>query len=496
MRRAGLLVHPTALPGPGPSGDLGEGTLSFLDWLADCGIGLWQVLPLCPVGGGFSPYDSPSAFAGGAHLLSVQSLAEDGLLSARDAVAPPSAPHRVDRGLVQRWHRPRIERAAQVLAKEDPAAIEAFAAANPWAADWGLYQALLAHHGVDAWQALPPALAAREPDALARAREALADRIAMELGLQVLFRRQWDRVRTHAASRGVRILGDVPIFLSGGACDVWAGRHRFQGSPDPTGLWQPDPVAGVPPDYFSPEGQLWGNPHYDWPVHEAEGFSWWTARLASLFELVDEVRIDHFRGLVAAWEVERGAENAMGGRWAPGPGRQLFDAIARDLGDAPILVEDLGEITDDVHALRDDLGLPGMKILQFAFDGNPNHPFKPHTWTHPRWVAYTGTHDNNTSLGWYAEADEVTRHRFRVYVARSGDEAHWDLLRLAWSSTAETAVTQLQDVLGLGSEARFNTPGTVEGNWLWRTPQLPDRFASARLRETTALYGRTKSEVS
>ena len=496
MRRAGLLAHPSSLPGPGPSGDLGQGTLAFLDWLSDCGIGLWQVLPLGPVDAGFCPYASPSAFAGGSHLLSLDTLVEDGLLEPQEARFPTQVPERVSPALVDSWHRPRAECAARRLATGDPSCLEAFRRAHPWVEDWSVYRALLSGHGVSTWQELPPRLAARDPGALASAVETHAEKIDQEVALQVLFFRQWETVRAHARKRGITVLGDVPIFVASGSCDVWAGRHRFRGRSDPQRTWVPDPVTGVPPDFFSPDGQCWGNPHYDWPAHQAEDFSWWVARLEGLLSLVDEVRIDHFRGLVSAWEIPHGAASAKEGAWAPGPGRALLDTLLGAVGRSTLFVEDLGDITPDVHALRDALGLPGMKILQFAFNGDPDHPFKPHNWTHPRWVAYTGTHDNNTSRGWYEDSDPLTQHRFRVYVDRSGEEPQWDLIRLAWSSIAATAVTQLQDVLGLGSPARLNVPGTPTGNWTWRTQVLPDRLASQRLRDLTERYGRRKPEAS
>ncbi len=491
MRRAGILAHPTALPGPGPLGDLGEGAVAFLDWMVEVGVGLWQVLPLHPTGGGLSPYDSPSAFAGGTHLISPHRLVEAGLLEARELVIPFHDGSRVSEAIVRDWQRPLVAEAARRLAEADPDALQRFAEAQPWVQDWALYQALLQAHGVTAWQDLPAPLARRDGRAMAAARKKHQAQVQTEIALQLLFWQQWGQLRSAAHSRGIRILGDVPIFVSGGSCDVWAGRERFKGIEE-NGRWHPDPIAGVPPDYFSPDGQLWGNPHYDWPAQAREGYAWWVARIRNLFSLVDEVRIDHFRGFVAAWEVARGAPDAKGGHWAAGPGKALFDQLRQELGPLPIFVEDLGEIGPEVHALRKDLGLPGMKILQFGFNGNPHHPFLPHNYDDRRWVVYTGTHDNDTSLGWYRSTDDLTRHRFRVYVARSGEEPHWDLLRMAWSSVADTAVTQLQDLLGLGSEARFNTPGVATGNWAWRALHLPDVHASARLAELTATFGRAR----
>ena len=310
--------------------------------------------------------------------------------------------------------------------------------------------------------------------------------IQAELGAQVLFRRQWDALRAQAAARGVQIVGDLPIYVAGDGCDVWANRGLFQTAPDGS----LDPLSGVPPDYFSPNGQYWGNPMYDWPKHEQTGYAWWTARFKDAFALCDHVRVDHFRGFAAAWAVPKTAlGDARLGAWTPGPGMDVFTAVRDALGDLPIIAEDLGLITPDVEALRDGLGLPGMKILQFAFSGDPDHAFLPHNWAHPRWVAYTGTHDNDTARGWYQSADEETRHRYRVYVARDGSEPSWDLIRLAWSSVARWAVAPMQDVLSLGSEARMNTPGLATGSWTWRCPVLPEH-AAWRLRELAETFGR------
>lgn len=490
MRRAGILLHPTSFAGPGPCGDLGPHAVRFLDWLAEAGCTLWQVLPLVPTGGGSSPYDSPGALALGTHLVSVDGLVQDGLLAPHEVLERPHRPHRVDAEALERWHAPLVDRAAARLAQHAPAEVAAFAEARPWARDWALFEALRAAHPGAGWWAFPEALRDRQPEALARAREEHAEAIERELAAQLLVERQWLALRAEAHARGIRVVGDLPIFVSGTGCDTWVHRELFRWRRTAEGDWRPDPIAGVPPDYFSPMGQCWGNPLYAWEQHAADGFAWWTARFRRTFELVDAVRVDHFRGFAAAWEIPAEVGDARQGEWRPGPGRALFDAVRAELGELPIVAEDLGVITPDVEALRDDLGVPGMKVLQFAFGGDPSHAFLPHTWTHPRWVVYTGTHDNDTALGWYRAADEATRHHLRVHTASDGSEPHWELLRLAWGSVGAWAIAPLQDVLGLGSEGRMNVPGLAQGNWSWRLPELP-RAAAARLRQLSETFART-----
>lgn len=394
----------------------------------------------------------------------------------------------MDRAALRGWHAPRVAWAADRLARWDPGAVHAFATDNPWARDAARHTALCAAHGVPDWRSLPPRLRDRDPEALADADATHGRAISADLAAQLLFERQWRGVRAAARDRGVRIVGDVPIFVGTGSADVWARRDHFRGS-EGAGGWSPDPVTGVPPDYFSPGGQRWGNPHYAWPAHASSGFAWWVDRFRRAFSLADVVRVDHFRGFAAAWEIPASASDATGGAWAPAPGDALFRAVRAALGSLPLIAEDLGEITPDVEALRDRLGLPGMKILQFAFGGDADHPFLPHTWGHTAWAAYTGTHDNDTAAGWYATAGDRARHRYRVYTGRDGSEPGWDLIRLAWSSVARLAITPMQDVLGLGSVARMNTPGVPDGNWLWRAPGLPSAAAS-RLRALAAAYGR------
>jgi 4-alpha-glucanotransferase len=484
MRQAGILLHPSSLPGAGPCGDIGDTAMVFLDWMRQAGLTLWQTLPLHPTGGGFSPYSSPSAFAGATYLLSLDNLQRDGLLSKDEIGQHPWTP-RCSPELVEKWKTPLIEKAAARLAAEDSANIAIWADSHPWSRDWALYTALRKEYRVDGWQSFPKELADRKEAALGRAREQHRNQIVCEIAAQKLFFDQWEELRTAAADRGISIVGDMPIFVSADGADTWTHRKLFRLGRDG---W-PDPVSGAPPDAFSELGQHWGNPLYRWNSHKRDGFSWWVSRLRAEMQLADHIRIDHFRGFCAAWEIPLSAEgDARLGSWGASPGKQIFRAAKKALKELPFLAEDLGHITPDVEELRGSLGLMGMKVLQFAF-GNYTHKYLPHTYGSSNFACYTGTHDNDTTLGWYTSSDEVTRHRYRVYAGRSGTEPHWDLIRMAWSSVARWAIAPMQDVLGLGGEARMNLPGDGKGNWLWRAPSLP-RPAAARLRHMTEAYGR------
>ncbi|MFZ5478473.1 MAG: 4-alpha-glucanotransferase [Myxococcota bacterium] len=481
-RHAGVLLHPTSLPGPGPVGEIGPYAHAFLDWMQRAGLDTWQMLPLHPVGPGSSPYTSASAFAADVRLLSVEQLVSDGLL---EPVAMPWGQDALDADAVEAWKLPLLRAAAAKVAG-DPACRAWVASQEAWLADWAVYEALARAYGSGWWEW--PA-EARDRKRLAKLRAEHADAVAVAEGLQWLFHLQWSRLRAAAADRGIRLLGDLPIFVSGDGCDTWAHRALFRLRED----GRPDPIAGVPPDYFSPLGQRWGNPTYDWKRHAKERYGWWRARMRRELELVDLVRLDHFRGFVANWCIAAEEEDARTGRWEPGPGRALFDALREELGGLPIVAEDLGDVTADVEALRDTLGLPGMKILQFAFGTDAGHPFLPHNFAHANWVAYTGTHDNDTAAGWYAAADETVRHRARTYCGRDGSAPAWMLLREAWASVAHTAVAPMQDFLGLGSEARLNTPGKPEGNWRWRLRDIP-WHACGMIRSLGETFGRCGEE--
>lgn len=466
-RAGGVLLHPTSLPGPGPVGELGPYAHAFLEWMSLAGLSIWQVLPLHPVGPGASPYASPSAFAGDPRLISVERLVADGLL---EPVALPWGQDQVDVDLVEGWKLPLVRRAGVRIAAS--AECRAWVREQPWLGEWAGYAARAQAQGSSEWWTWPEA----EPDPVA---------VRTEEGVQYLFHLHWSALREAAAARGIRIVGDLPIFVAHDACDVWAHRDLFLFRDG-----RPDPVAGVPPDYFSPLGQRWGNPMYDWKRHQKTRFAWWRARLRRELQLVDMVRLDHFRGFAAAWAIPADEPDARRGEWTPGPDRALFDAVKAEIGELPLWAEDLGVITPDVEALRSGLGLPGMKVLQFAFGGDADHPFLPHNHRGEDWVVYTGTHDNDTAVGWYQSTDPRSQHRFRVYTGRDGSAPAWAMLREAWASVAHTAVAPMQDVLGLGAEARMNTPGIAKGNWGWRLRDLPWHLG-AMMRGLGETFGRT-----
>jgi 4-alpha-glucanotransferase len=504
-RESGILLHPTSLPGRFGIGELGPEAARFVDFLADARQTLWQVLPLGPTGYGDSPYQCFSAFAGNPLLISLDLLAADGLLISDDlAGAPPFPERQVDFAAVIAFKRPLLARAAARF-REHAAAPDRRAFADycdrqaGWLEDFALFMALKDAHGGVAWTEWAADAAARRPEALARWRQRLEAELHARRVEQFLFSRQWHSLRAQAHARGVRLFGDVPIFVAHDSADVWAHPELFH--LDPQG--RPTAVAGVPPDYFSATGQLWGNPLYRWDALARTGYRWWTWRLRAALELVDLVRLDHFRGFEAYWEVPAGEATAVKGRWIKGPGAALFQALQRELGEPlPIVAENLGVITPEVEALRRRFGLPGMAILQFAFgtDSQAND-FLPHNHTRDL-VVYTGTHDNDTIVGWWtsAGAGDSTRSARQVdderdfcrrYLATDGREIHWDFVRAALGSVAQRAVVPAQDLLGLGSEARMNLPGRASDNWRWRlAPGQLTAEVSRRLRELTDVYAR------
>ena len=496
-RAAGILLHPTSLPSPYGIGDLGPSAHAWIEWLAAAGVRWWQVLPLNPPGPGFSPYSSTSTFAGNPLLISPELLVEDGLLSREDLEGYPGLPTEyvawerlvpAKEALLRKAWDNLVEREPGALADE----LDAFTGEQRWwLEDFALFDALKRVHGGAPWYEWPEELRLHRPEAL----HAWADANCMETGFsrfcQFLFFRQWRSLKEHARRAGVRILGDVPIFVSLDSAEVWSRRELFR--LDEQG--RPTVVAGVPPDYFSETGQRWGNPLYDWERHAEDGYSWWIARFGTALELCDAVRLDHFRGFVAHWEIPAEEETAVNGRWVPGPGRALFDAVRAALGDLPFVAEDLGTITEDVHELRRGLGLAGMAILQFAFSPEPRSTYIPYSHTRDL-VVYTGTHDNNTTVGWWQEeASEGEKDLLRRYLGSDAHEVHWDLIRLALSSVADLAVVPHQDLVGLGSDCRMNTPGRAEGNWSFRiTPWMLDRRVQGRLADLTWVYGRNGAD--
>jgi 4-alpha-glucanotransferase len=501
-RVAGILLHPTSLPGGFGVGDLGPPADRFLEFLQEAGLRLWQVLPLGPTGYGDSPYQSFSAFAGNPLLISPERLVEQGLLSRRDLKPFPGPAGEVDYVAASRFKWPLLRRAHATFqadaGAEERRALDAFREDHAgWLGDYALFMALKDAHCGDAWTTWEPGLARRDAAVLAGWRERLAPAVEEQVFVQHLFSAQWGALRERFRKAGVRLLGDIPIFVAHDGADVWAHPELFQLDAEGHAAV----VAGVPPDYFSATGQLWGNPLYDWGRLEAAGYDWWVERFRATLEQVDWVRLDHFRGFEAYWEIPGDAETAVGGRWVKGPGAAFFEALRDALGELPIVAENLGLITPEVEELRERFGMPGMAVLQFAFGGDGcDQAFQPHNFVR-NLVAYTGTHDNDTLVGWWrAGVGESTRLPEQVkrerdvclrYLGSDGREIHWDFIRALFASVADTVIVPMQDVLGLGNEARMNLPGRQGGNWRWRLGDAQLRKAPrARLRELAELYGR------
>ena len=491
-RASGVLLHPTSLPGPHGSGDLGREAYNFVDWLVAGGQRLWQILPLAGIGPGNSPYMSNSAFAGNVLLIELQELHTLGWLDADDLVPVAGlGAEQTDYSVMYPFRMERLARAAACFASAGTAAqrqdYQRFLAEHAnWIEDYALFMALCESLNWRDWCEWPANLAKREPRALAAARTKHAERICFWKFCQWRFYRQWAALKTYANSRGVEIVGDTPIFIAYLSAEVWANQHLFE--LDAKG--RPTAVAGVPPDFFSATGQRWGNPLYRWSEHAKDDYAWWVERIRRTFELVDIVRIDHFRGFAGYWEIPASEPTAQKGRWVPGPGEPLFQAISKALGPVPIIAEDLGVITPDVDALRKKFGFPGMRILQFAFAGDASDRFLPHNYE-PDSVVYTGTHDNDTAAGWWATATEHERHLARAYLATDGHDMPWTLIRAAMSSVADTAVHPMQDVLALPTDCRMNFPGQESGWWGWRFQwHEVQPWHSERLADLSRLYGR------
>ncbi len=468
-RSSGILLHPTSLPGKYGIGDLGAGAYRFVDWLEAQGQSIWQALPLGPTSYGDSPYQTLSAFAGNANLISLDRLVPNGLLELGDlADTPPFPRDRVDYGWVIPYHNQKLALAYHNFAADADLTLKQefgeFVSDNQfWLEDFALFIALKRQHRLRPWTEWERELRQRDASALAKASEECAEQMNLERFRQWLFHRQWIALKEYAHEKGIRLIGDLPIFVAHDSADVWAHQHEYL--LDDSG--SPTAVAGVPPDYFSPTGQRWGNPLYRWDVMNAAGYRWWIERIRALLNLVDFIRIDHFRGFEAYWEIPADEPTAIKGRWAPGPGATLFEAIKAALGELPIIAEDLGVITPGVEKLRDDFGLPGMKVLQFAWS-DPANPFLPHNHP-PNSIVYTGTHDNNTTRGWWEnEVDERTRSFVKDYLGHDVYDILWTLARVGMRSSAKIFIMPMQDVLGLGAAARMNTPGRPAGNWTWR----------------------------
>ncbi|MFL6286156.1 MAG: 4-alpha-glucanotransferase [Pyrinomonadaceae bacterium] len=502
-RACGILLHPTSLPGPYGVGDMGHEAYRFVDFLASAGQSLWQVLPLGPTGYGNSPYQCFSAFAGNTLLVSPDLLVEHGLLAAEDLSGAALADEaRVEYGAAFDLKERLLNRAFENYRAVRPAAVrdnfEEFKERSAaWLDDYALYRSLKRERGEAAWTSWEPELVRRDERALESARARLGEETEAFKFKQFLFFDQWTRLREYCHDKNIQIIGDIPIFVAHDSADVWANPRQFLLKDD----GRPTVVAGVPPDYFSKTGQLWGNPLYDWERMKQEAFGWWVERVRAMLSLVDIIRIDHFRGFAAYWEIPGGDETAERGRWVFAPGRELFAAIKSELGALPIIAEDLGFITPDVIELRDEFDFPGMRILQFAFSTDPTNKDLPHN--HVRnTVIYTGTHDNDTAVGWFQSdaggssvrsPSQIERERRYCleYLGSNGAEINWDFIRALYASAGDTALVPLQDVLGLGSEARMNTPATMSGNWAWRFREGDlSEDLSARLRRLAEVYGR------
>jgi 4-alpha-glucanotransferase len=493
-RSSGILLHPTSLPGRFGIGDLGAAAYQFIDFLQESRQQLWQILPVGPTGHGNSPYMSYSSMAGNPMLISPDALRDQGLLDDADfANLPDYARDRVEYDEVIATKTPLLQKASEMFKAQATGQqreeFEAFCAGRAfWLNDYALFMALKDAHGGASWHQWDGAIARRDPDAIEKWRLRLPTEVFYQKYLQFEFFRQWSALKRYANDRDINIIGDIPIYVAHDSADVWAFPKYFHLDPE-TG--EPALMAGVPPDYFSATGQLWGNPIYNWEAIEASNFEWWMQRFRALLEYVDLIRIDHFRGFCAYWAVNQGETTAINGEWQAAPGAAFFEALKQELGSLPILAEDLGVITPDVEALRDQFEFPGMKVLQFAFGSDTDNPFLPFNYVRNS-VVYTGTHDNDTTQGWFAQLSDHERNNLLRYLGcTSADGIHWDLIRVALSSISNQAIIPLQDVLGLGTDARMNFPGKPSGNWDWRysseelTWELSDRLSTL-----TTAFGR------
>lgn len=492
-RQSGILLHPTSLPNRYGIGAFDQAAYDWVDFLVRTRQSLWQVLPLGPTGYGDSPYQSFSSFAGNPYLINLEELVEDDLLDAHVLEHAPHFPNdRVDFGAIYTWKLPVLRQAAASFSRRASVGLHdeflQFCEENAdWLDDFALFMALKDAHNGAPWIEWGMDLRSRQAGAVARATEAHAAAVHNHRFNQWLFYRQWLRLKAYAKKNNVQVVGDIPIFVAMDSSDAWTNPEEFYLDDE----YQPTVVAGVPPDYFSVTGQLWGNPLYRWEAMQENGYAWWLRRIKAALRLYDIVRVDHFRGFAGYWEVPAGEKTAVNGQWVDGPGADFFRVVEEQLGELPIIAEDLGEITPDVIELRDQFGLPGMKVLQFAFSTDASDKFLPHNY-HPHFVVYSGTHDNDTSRGWYEQsATDSERDFFRRYLRTDGHDAAWMLIDAAFASVAVVAIVPLQDLLNLNGESRMNLPGQADGNWTWRygADQLSEGLAN-HLLDTTTVYGR------
>jgi 4-alpha-glucanotransferase len=497
-RSSGILLHPTCFPSRFGMGDLGLEAYKFIDFLRDSDQQYWQVLPLGPTGYGNSPYASYSAMAGNHLLINPEQLQEQGLLTEEDfANLPEFDPNQVDYDRVIPIKVRLLKTACNNFqAKATPLQKKEFAgfcdSKAYWLDDYALFMSLKDAHNGTSWHTWKPELVKREPAMMEMAKQQLQSEIFYYKFVQFEFFRQWSELKNYANMGGIQIIGDIPIYVAQDSADVWAHPDIFCLDEE---TMQPALMAGVPPDYFSSTGQLWGNPVYNWEALQKQNFKWWLGRFEAMLDYIDVIRIDHFRGFEAFWAVPQGEETAMNGEWMKAPGEELFDVIKQNLGKLPVLAEDLGVITPEVEALRDKYEFPGMKVLHFAFGSDPGNPFLPFNYGR-NFVVYTGTHDNDTTVGWFNAANDYEKENLLLYLGCVSPEGiHWDLIRLALSSIANQAIMPLQDILGLGTEARMNFPSIAEGNWQWRyqSGALKSELGD-RLKTLTKLYGRAPQE--
>lgn len=491
-RSSGTLVHPTSFPSKYGMGDLGHEARTFIDFLEKTGQTIWQVLPLGPTGYGNSPYASYSAFAGNHYLISPDILVEKGLLDATDVSSAEmpvklAAEYEESYAVKDKLYKKAFSNFSTNKSSEDLKAYKEFRKENSyWLDDYCLFMACSLANGRKPWNLWDADLAMRKPAAIKKAKKEYADEIELQGWLQFEFFNQWYALKEYANSRGVRVVGDIPIFVDHNSSDVWGNPQYFE--VDKAGNRKL--VAGVPPDYFSETGQLWGNPLYKWSAIQKDNFSWWVERFRQMFVLYDAIRVDHFRGFDEYWEVSAEEKTAINGQWVKAPGKELFNTIKKELGELPIIAEDLGVMTPAVEELRDMFNFPGMKILQFAFDSDATNDFLPHNYPQ-NCVVYTGTHDNDTTIGWYNSAPEVEKHRLREYVKSDGSEVQWDLIRLGMLSVADQAIFPLQDYMNLDATHRMNIPGTVGDNWIWRyTPNMLNNIDHERIRKLAEMGNR------
>lgn len=491
-RSCGTLVHPTSFPSRYGMGDLGHEAREFIDFLEQTNQTIWQVLPLGPTGYGNSPYASYSAFAGNPYLISPDKLAEKGLLKKSElkkAELPvtTTADYEASYEVKEKLYRKAYERYLESESDEDAKKLKKFAKQNSyWLDDYTLFMACSIENGRKPWNLWDKGLAQRKKADLKSFAKEQSKEIDYYRWLQFEFFEQWYELKSYANEKGIRVIGDIPIFVDHNSADVWSNPSFF--AVDKQGNRQL--IAGVPPDYFSETGQLWGNPLYNWKELEKSGFSWWIERFRQMFELYDAIRVDHFRGFDEYWEVSAEEDTAINGRWVPAPGQKLFETIQKELGELPIIAEDLGVMTPAVEKLRDDFNFPGMKIIQFAFDSDSTNSFLPHNYPQ-NCVTYSGTHDNDTSVGWYQAAPEIEKHRVREYTRSDGSEIEWELIRLGMLSVADQAIFPLQDFMGLDTDHRMNLPATVGNNWMWRyTPDMLQKVDGDRIRSLIELGNR------